>query len=221
MTESDRQSEAVIVERLARLAPGIAILAEEGGGARAGTRWTVDPLDGTTNFTRGFPVVGVAVGLLDEGVPVLGVVIAPYLGLEFVAAAGRGVTLNGRPLPGLGPGDPARAVVATGFPFRNKRRWPRHQAVFERAFQRFEDVRRAGAASLDLAWTAAGTFGGFFELNLGTWDVVAGAALVLEAGGRVSDWSGGDGWIESGDIIAAAPAVHEALLELAAEAPQG
>ena len=221
MTESDRQSEAVIVERLARLAPGIAILAEEGGGARAGTRWAVDPLDGTTNFTRGFPVVGVAVGLLDEGVPVLGVVIAPYLGLEFAAAAGRGATLNGRPLPGLGPGDPGRAVVATGFTFRNRRRWPRHQAVFERAFQRFEDVRRAGAASLDLAWTAAGTFDGFFELNLGTWDVVAGAALVLEAGGRVSDWSGGDGWIESGDIIAAAPAVHEALLELAAEAPQG
>jgi myo-inositol-1(or 4)-monophosphatase len=221
VTEADRQSEAVIVETLARLAPGIAILAEEGGGAPSGTRWAVDPLDGTTNFTRGFPVVGVAVGLLDAGAPVLGVVIAPFLGLEFAAVRGRGATLNGQPLPRLGRGDPSRAVVATGFPFRNKRRWPRHQAVFESAFQRFEDVRRAGAASLDLAWTAAGTFDGFFELGLGTWDVAAGAALVMEAGGRISDWSGGDGWLESGDIIAAAPAVHEALLELAAQAPEG
>jgi myo-inositol-1(or 4)-monophosphatase len=221
VTESDRQSEAAIVEVLARLAPGIAILAEEAGGARQGTRWAVDPLDGTTNFMRGFPVVGVAVALLDAGLPVVGVVIAPFLGLELAAARGRGASLNGTPLPRLGPGDPERAVVATGFPFRNKRRWPRHRAVFEAAFQRFEDVRRAGAASLDLAWTAAGTFDGFFELNLGTWDVAAGAALVLEAGGRVSDWEGGDGWVESGDIIAAPARVHEVLLELAAKAPQG
>jgi myo-inositol-1(or 4)-monophosphatase len=221
VTESDRQSEAAIVEVLARRAPGIAILAEEAGGARQGTRWAVDPLDGTTNFIRGFPIVGVAVALLDAGLPVLGVVIAPFLGLELAAARGRGLTMNGESLPRLGPGDPQRAVVATGFPFRNKRRWPRHQGVFEAAFQRFEDVRRAGAASLDLAWTASGTFDGFFELNLGTWDVAAGAALVLEAGGRVSDWEGGDGWVESGDIIAARPAVHEALLELAAKAPQG
>ena len=221
VTESDRQSEALIVEHLSRLAPGIPILAEEAGGAREGTRWAVDPLDGTTNFTRGFPVVGVAVALLEAGRPVLGVVIAPFLGLEFAAASGQGVTLNGDPLPKLGPGNPARAVVATGFPFRNKRRWPRHQAVFERAFQRFEDVRRAGSASLDLAWTASGTFDGYFELNLGTWDVAAGAALVLEAGGRVSDWGGGEGWVESGDILAGAPAVHEALLELAAKAPEG
>ncbi len=81
----------------------------------------------------------------------------------------------------------------------------------------FEDLRRPGAAALDLAWTASGTFDGFFELGLNTWDVAAGAALVLEVGGRVTDWSGGDSWIESGDILAATPAVHEALLELAAQ----
>jgi myo-inositol-1(or 4)-monophosphatase len=221
VTESDRQSEAVIVELLGKRAPGIAVLAEEGGGARQGTRWAVDPLDGTTNFLRGFPVVGVSVALIDAGKPVLGVVIAPYLGFEFAAAAGRGVTLNGEKLSRLPRIEPEKAVVATGFPFRNKARWPRHRAVFEKAFARFEDVRRAGAASLDLAWSAAGTFDGFFELNLGTWDVAAGAALVLEAGGRVTDWDGGDAWLESGDIIAASPAVHEALLELAAGAPKG
>jgi myo-inositol-1(or 4)-monophosphatase len=89
----------------------------------------------------------------------------------------------------------------------------------EQAFQRFEDLRRPGAAALDLAWTASGTFDGFFELGLNTWDVAAGAALVLEVGGRVTDWAGGDTWIESGDILAGAPAVHEVLLELAAQSP--
>jgi myo-inositol-1(or 4)-monophosphatase len=93
--------------------------------------------------------------------------------------------------------------------------------MFNQALARFEDLRRAGAAALDLAWTASGTFDGFFELGLNTWDVAAGAALVLEVGGRVTDWSGGDAWIETGDILAAAPDVHEVLLELAAQTTQG
>jgi myo-inositol-1(or 4)-monophosphatase len=221
VTAFDRQSEAAILEVLAREAPGVAVLAEERGGTRAGTMWAVDPLDGTTNFTRGFPVVAVSVGLLHEGVPVAGVVIAPFLGLEFAASAGKGATLNGERLPALRPLDPSRAVVATGFPFRNKSRMPRYRPVMEGALQRFEDLRRAGAAALDLAWTAAGSFDGYFELNLNPWDVAAGAALVLEVGGLVSDWSGGDRWIETGDILAAPPAVHEVLLKLAQDSPDG
>jgi myo-inositol-1(or 4)-monophosphatase len=219
VTAFDRQSETAILEVLARETPGVAILAEERGGKRAGTMWAVDPLDGTTNFIRGFPVVAVSVGLLDEGDPVAGVVCAPYLGLEFAASRGNGATLNGERLPAMRSLDPSKAVVATGFPFRNKQRMPRYRPVMEGALLRFEDLRRAGAAALDLAWTAAGTFDGYFELNLNTWDVAAGAALVLEVGGRVSDWSGGDSWLESGDIMAAAPAVHEVLLELAQESP--
>jgi myo-inositol-1(or 4)-monophosphatase len=179
--------------------------------------WAVDPLDGTTNFTRGFPVVAVSVALLDGGVPIAGVVIAPFLGLEFAASRGQGATLNGDRLPLLRAVDPAKAVLATGFPFRDKTLMPRYRPVVEGALERFEDLRRAGAAALDMAWTAAGTFDGYFELNLNTWDVAAGAALVIEVGGRVSDWSGGDAWVEKGDVFAAAPAVHEVLLELAAE----
>ena len=91
----------------------------------------------------------------------------------------------------------------------------------ERALDRFEDLRRAGSAALDLAWTASSTFDGFFEVGLNTWDVAAGAGLVLEVGGRVTDWSGDDTWVETGDILAGSPAVHEALLELAAQAPEG
>ncbi|HEV2029375.1 MAG TPA: inositol monophosphatase family protein [Candidatus Dormibacteraeota bacterium] len=219
VTASDRQSEAAILEVLARESAGIAVLAEERGGSRAATMWAVDPLDGTTNFTRGFPVVAVSVGLLDRGIPVVGVVIAPFLNLEFAAAQGKGATLNGDRLPQHRAVDPAQAVVATGFPFRNKLRMPHYRPVMEGALLRFEDLRRAGAAALDLAWTASGTFDGYFELGLNTWDLAAGAALVTEVGGRVSDWSGSDGWLESGNILAGAPAVHGVLLQLAAESP--
>src|SRR5439155_849811 len=188
-------------EGLAREAPGIAVLAEERGGARASTMWAVDPLDGTTNFTRGFPSVGVSVALLDAGRPVVGVVLAPFLRLEFTAARGGGASLNGERLPPHREFEPARAVVATGFPFRNKGLLPRYLAMFNHALARFEDLRRAGAAALDLAWTASGTFDGFFELGLDTWDVAAGAVMVVEVGGRATDWSGGDAWIDTGDIL--------------------
>ena len=218
VTAADRASEAAIVEVLEREAPGIARLAEEAGGARAGTMWAVDPLDGTTNYVHGLPAVGVSVGLIDGRRPVIGVVIAPFLGLEFAGAAGHGVTVNGDRLPMLPAGDPSRAVVATGFPFRHKERLVRYLPVMDGALRAFEDLRRVGSASLDLAWTASGTLDGFFELGLGTWDVAAGAALILELGGRITDWSGGDGWLETGDILAGPPAVHKALLELASRA---
>lgn len=214
VTAADRESEAAILEVLAREAPGISVLAEEEGGTRGDTMWTVDPLDGTTNYVHGFPMVGLSVALLDGGRPVLGVVIALFLDLEFASAKGEGVTRNGERLPALPEPDVSRAVVATGFPFRHKERFDRYMPVMEAALRRFEDLRRAGAAALDLAFTASGVLDGFFELGLGTWDVAAGAVLVQEVGGRVSDWSGGDRWLESGDIIAAPPAVHEALLEI-------
>jgi myo-inositol-1(or 4)-monophosphatase len=221
VTGSDRQSESAILEVLARESPGITVLAEEGGGKREGTMWVVDPLDGTTNFTRGFPSVGVSVGLLEDRKPVLGVVLAPFLKLEFTAVRGEGAFMNGERLPRLRALAPSQAIVATGFPFRNKTLLPRYLRVMDAALHRFEDLRRAGAAALDLAWTAAGTFDGFFELGLNPWDVAAGAVLVSEVGGRVTDWSGGDTWIETGNILAAAPAVHEVLLELARQSPQG
>ena len=220
VTATDRASESAILEVLVREAPGIAVLAEERGGIRASTMWAVDPLDGTTNFTRGFPSVGISVALIQDRRPVAGVVLGPFLGLEFTAATGQGAFMNGERLPRHREVDVASAVVATGFPFRNKALLARYLPVMERALESVEDLRRAGAAALDLAWTASSTFDGFFELGLNTWDVAAGALLVLEAGGRVTDWSGGDSWIETGNIVAAAPAVHEALLELAAQSPQ-
>jgi len=219
VSAADLRSEEAILAVLAREAPGVAVLAEEEGGTRGKTMWAVDPLDGTTNFTRGFSVASVSVALLVDRHPVVGVVIAPFIDLEFTAARGRGAFRNGERIPGHRAVDPSKAIVATGFPFKIKSRLPQYLAVMEQALVRFEDLRRAGSAALDLAWTASSTFDGFFELGLNTWDVAAGAALVLEAGGRVTDWSGGDTWIETGNILAGSPAVHEALLELAAQAP--
>ncbi|MGH7777249.1 MAG: inositol monophosphatase family protein [Candidatus Dormibacterales bacterium] len=221
VSEADRASEDAILGVLRERSPGVAILAEESGGTRADLMWAVDPLDGTTNFLHGMPVVGVSVGLLDRGHPVLGAVLAPFLGLEFTGGGGRGVRLNGRLMPALRARAPERAIVGTAPPFRHKERWARYGRVMEAVFQRVEDLRRAGAASVDLAWVASGTQDAFFELGLAPWDVAAGAALVLAAGGAVTDWAGGQDWLWTGDVLAAAPGVHEALLEAAAQAPPG
>ena len=216
VTEIDRAAERAAISVLNAGAPEIPILAEEAGGSRSDRMWVVDPIDGTTNFLRGFPVVGVSVALVEEGRPVVGAVTAPLLGASWSAAKGQGATdQRGRKLavsthPGAG-------IVATGFPFRRKERLPGYLAVMERALARFEDLRRAGAASLDLAYVGAGVFDGFFELGLGIWDIAAGALLVTEAGGVVTDWAGDPEEVfVSGNILAGSPAWHEAMLEIVA-----
>lgn len=216
VSEVDTISEAAVRDALERHAPGLPVFGEEGGGVRGDIGWLVDPLDGTANFLHGFPAVGVSVALVENGVPVVGVVHAPLLGNTYAACRGEGAFHNGKPIT-VSAREPARAICATGFPFRAKaERLDEFLPVFEAALRRFEDLRRAGSASLDLAWTAAGVFDGYFEQALGPWDVAAGALLVREAGGVVTDWSGAEhAWLESGDIVAGPPAIHAALLELA------
>ncbi len=224
VTEFDRASEEAILEVLARRTPGVPVLAEEAGGRWHPTMWAVDPLDGTTNFTRGLPVVGVSVGLLHDGVPELGCVIAPWLGLEVSGGRRWGARLNGEQVRSLADAEERgvqEVIVATGAPFRHKERLPRYLPVALGAQRRFEDLRRSGAAALDLSWCATGQLDGYFELGLGTWDLAAGAAVLLAAGGRVTDWQGGDGWIRTGDVLAGRASVVESLLELAREAPDG
>jgi myo-inositol-1(or 4)-monophosphatase len=218
VTEVDRASERAIAEVLGRATPDVPVVGEEGGGAHGDRWWVVDPLDGTTNFIHRFPAVGVSVALVEHGRPIVGAVHAPFLGETYVGARGLGAQLvrpDGAEEP-LRVSDRAveRAVVATGFPFRRKDLLPRYLPTMKRALERFEDLRRPGAAALDLAWVAAGVFDGFFELALSAWDVAAGAVLILEAGGVVSDWHGGDGWL-AGDILAGSPAVHAELVRLA------
>lgn len=220
VTPADRESEEAIRAILVDDS-GISVLAEESGGVPADRYWVVDPLDGTTNFLHRFPIVAVSVALVEDGEPSVGVVHAPFLAETYVGARGEGAEVL---RPGQEPQrlavarrPPTEAVVGTGFPFRSKDLVPRYLPVFERCFERFEDLRRPGAAALDLAWVAAGVFDGFFELNLSTWDVAAGALLVREAGGLVSDWDGGATWLRTGNILAGSPDVHAALVEIASE----
>ncbi|MGH2594622.1 MAG: inositol monophosphatase family protein [Actinomycetota bacterium] len=221
VTEVDRLSERVIEEVLSAGEPDIPMIGEEGGGTTSARYWLVDPLDGTTNFVHGFPIVGVSIALVEDGRPVLGVIHAPFLGETYIAALGQGATLERQDGSGerlaVSQRPVERAVVGTGFPFRNKERFARYLRVMQLALGSFEDLRRPGAASLDLAWVAAGVFDGFFELGLGPWDVAAGAVVIQEAGGTVTDWTGGPD-VLSGDILAGPPAVHAELLRLISEA---
>jgi len=197
VSEVDLQSEETVREALARDAPGIAFFGEEGGGTRGDVWWVVDPLDGTANFLHGFPIVGVSVALVEAGRPVVGAVHAPLLGETYTAVRGDGAFRDGRPVR-VAERPPASAICTTGFPFKRKDRLDAYRRVFEGAFLGLEDLRRAGAASLDLAWTAAG------------------ALLVAEAGGVVTDWAGDEeAWLASGDILAAPAPVHNVLLDLA------
>lgn len=218
VSDADTASERAVREVLTAEAPTIPVFGEEEGGERAARGWLVDPLDGTTNFLHRFPIVGVSVGLVEGDDPLVGVVHAPLLGDTYTARRGGGAFRNDEPLR-VSTRPTGEGILATGTPFRAKRtRLDEYLAVFRAALLTFEDLRRAGAASLDLAWTASGSFDGYFEAALGPWDVAAGALLVREAGGRVTDWQGDpDAWLRSGDIVAAPPAVHEALLGVIAE----
>ncbi len=215
VSAADIASEQTVRDVLARLAPDVAFFGEESGGDASSTRgWYVDPLDGTANFLHGFPAVGVSIGLVQDGEPVVGVVHAPLLGTTYRAVRGGGAFRDGRRLA-VSTRAPASAIPATGFPFRRKHLLDRYMRAFNGALHEFEDLRRVGGASLDLCWSAEGVFDGFFELSLGTWDVAAGAVMVREAGGIVTDWAGDPNeWLWSGNIVAGPPAVHERLLAL-------
>ncbi|MGH7570511.1 MAG: inositol monophosphatase family protein [Gemmatimonadota bacterium] len=221
VTIADEAAETAIVERIGRAFPDHAIVAEESGGRTGASpwRWLIDPLDGTTNFVHAFPVFAVSIGLFEDETPVLGLVVDVVRGEWFSARAGAGARVDegdmraARPIRVSSIDDPERRLVATGFPFR----WPDltdlYLGAFREVFGRVGDMRRAGAAALDLAWTAAGRVDGFWEIGLSPWDIAAGEVLVLEAGGRVTDWNGGGDHRRTGWIAAGSPAVHAMLVE--------
>lgn len=203
VSEADRASEAAIKAELDRRFPQYAFLGEETGAFGDSTRcWIVDPLDGTLNFVQGFPHWCVSVALWDAAGPVTGCVWDPLRQDLFLAVRDEGATWNGQPMtisqqPGLDG-----AFVATGFAFQLGERFQSYAVALSSVFYRAKGIRRAGSAALDLAHTAAGIYDGFFELGLKKWDFAAGALLVKEAGGLVSDWNGGDSWFQQGDLVA-------------------
>ncbi|MGK7296733.1 MAG: inositol monophosphatase family protein [Candidatus Wenzhouxiangella sp. M2_3B_020] len=203
-SEVDHACEELIRSELNRRYPDHAVLGEEKG--RSGSDehvWMIDPIDGTSNYLRGIPHYAISIALAVKGRVEHGVVYDPARDELFAASRGQGATLNSRRIRVSGRGSLSGAVLGIAFPFRSRRLMAPYSAMFDALFEQCEDVRRAGAASLDLAYVACGRLDGYFELSLKPWDVAAGALLVQEAGGVVMDIAGGDQWLQSGHIIAA------------------
>ncbi len=217
VTEVDKACERLIVEGLSAERPGDAILAEEGGGqdrSDSTWRWIIDPLDGTMNYAHGYPRFCVSIGVVREGVPVVGVVFDPLLDELFAAVAGRGAERNGRPIAVSRETELSRSLVATGFAYDVHRTRDDNVDHFGRFVKRARGVRRDGSAALDLCYVASGRLEGFWELNLHAWDVAAGNLIVAEAGGRTSDFSGGPAPFAGPQTLASNGHVHEQMLAL-------
>jgi len=217
VTAADRRAEEIVRQELGKARPDYGFLGEEGG-ARAGTdtshRWIVDPLDGTTNFLHGIPHFAVSIALERNGAIVAGVTYNPANDDLFVAERGKGAFLNDRRIRVAARKNLAEAVVACGLPHygRGDLKLARHEIAA--AQQHFAGLRRLGAATLDLAWIAAGRFDAYWERDLSPWDIAAGLILVREAGGFVTDLEGGDETLTRGEVAAGNDTMHRELLRL-------
>lgn len=223
VTDVDETAQRFIIGDLAEACPEIGVLAEEGTsdadlrahrGDTAGARWIIDPIDGTTNFTRGLAPYCVSIALQAEGDLVLGVVYEITADEMFAAVRGRGLTLNGAPARVSDTDTLARSLVTTGFPFRHFWYEDAYIDVLRQFMRSTLGVRRPGSAAADLAYVACGRCDAFFEAGLAPWDVAAGVVLVREGGGRATDLEGADTLPFSGQILAAGGPVYEAMLEV-------
>ncbi|HEX3777599.1 MAG TPA: inositol monophosphatase family protein [Polyangiaceae bacterium] len=217
VTEYDLASERLIRRRLAERTPGIAIVAEEQGGvpaADAGLTWYCDPLDGTTNFVHGHHFFCVSIGAAEAGKPIAGAVVAPALATHWVGFRGAPPKRNGEPCRVSETETLDHALVATGFPADRSRAPSNNFDAFMRVKQRVRGVRRCGSAAIDLCLVADGTYDAYWERRLNAWDVMAGSALVLAAGGELSALDGTPPDLSVGHILASNARIHRELLGL-------
>jgi myo-inositol-1(or 4)-monophosphatase len=214
LTVADKETEDVIIRSIREAFPGHAILAEESGAHTTDSDWwwIIDPVDGTTNFARSFPFFAASVACWHKGRPVLALVEAPRLGETFTAEHGAGAALNGKPLRVSTTDSIEASILATGFAYVRNEVERNNVDNFSRLVLKCHDIRRPGAASLDLAYVAAGRFDGYWEPYLKPWDVAAGCLLVSEAGGHVSDFAGGQDWLFGENAVATNGHIHKALL---------
>jgi myo-inositol-1(or 4)-monophosphatase len=223
VTEADRASEKLVVERLRAHFPAHNIVAEEGGGFSGPSEycWFVDPLDGTTNFAHGFPAFNVSIGLARNGQPIAGVVYDPTRRETFSAERGAGAYLDNHRLHVSGCKSLGASLASTGFPSRKRAHNVNIHFYYQLAMAS-HGVRRTGSAALDLAYVAAGRLDFFWEFGLNPWDVAAGVLLVTEAGGRVSDMHGAPHSLtESETILADNGLLHDQALEIFGEIFEG
>lgn len=209
----DRTAEALLQERCARLLPEAGFILEESGGAGSEKElvWVIDPLDGTKNFVHGIPLFCISVALLRQRVPILGVVYAVAQDETFWAVRGGGAYRGKQRLQVSTVEDPDKFLVVTGFMYRDPERAERYFTALNEVLRRFGGLRRLGSAALDLAYVAAGRLDVFFEMDLNPWDVAAGSLLVQEAGGIVTDFTGGEEYLWGRSIVAGSPIAHAAL----------
>lgn len=214
VTEVDHLAEAEIIRVLRRAYPDHAILAEESGTSvgRSEYRWIIDPLDGTTNYLHGYPQFAVSIALLHREQLEQAVVLDPCKNELFTATRGAGAQLNERRIRVSKTATLDQALLGTGFPFKSHQYLDVWIASFRDLLLATSGIRRAGSAALDLAHVACGRFDGFWEFGLSPWDMAAGSLLIQEAGGMVSDLSGGHAYLESGNIVAGNPRIHRELL---------
>jgi myo-inositol-1(or 4)-monophosphatase len=222
VTEADRASEQLVIERLSSHFPSHSIVAEEGGGHIGSSEycWYVDPLDGTTNFAHGFPMYNITMALEQSGELIAGVIFDPEHNEMFTAERGSGAYLNNRRIRVSKVNRLENTLVATGFPSRK-----RHENVNIHFYYQLamltHGVRRAGSAALDLAYVASGRLDGFWEFGLNPWDMAAGILLIAEAGGKCSDMKGGPVTLRGPHLVADNGLVHQQILDLFGEIFRG
>lgn len=216
VTEMDRRAEDLIVGALVKEFPDFAIIAEEGSAKKttSGFAWYIDPLDGTTNYAHGLPVFCVSMGLWKHDTPICGIVYHPMGREMFSAASGAGAFLGERRLTVSKTTELGHAILATGFPYDIRESEFDNLDHFARFAKSARAIRRMGAAALDLAWTAAGRFDGFWEMKLSPWDFAAATILCQEAGAVITDFEGRPFTLSRGQAVVANPILHPQLLEV-------
>lgn len=214
VSEIDRRAEDEIIRTIRKTYPSHGILAEESGELKGDdTVWIIDPLDGTTNFLHGFPQFAVSIGIRNRNRLEHGLIYDPLRDELFTASFGEGAQLNGRRLRVSKTNSLESSLLGTGFPFREISQMDEYLAIFRNIMPDCSGIRRAGAASLDLAYVAAGRLDGFWEFGLKPWDMAAGAVIIQEAGGLVGDAQGANNFMQTGDMVAGNPKVFAALLQ--------
>ena len=217
VSEVDKAAERTIIQTILDVYPTHAILAEESGAqGESEYLWIIDPLDGTTNFLHGFPQYAVSIALQHNGVLTQAVVYDPTRNDLFTATRGRGAFLNDRRIRVSKRAELADSLIGTGFPYTKFTHMDAYMAILRDMMQKTAGLRRPGSAALDLAYTAAGRYDGFYETGLKPWDIAAGCLLITEAGGLVGDLEGNDSYLRSGHLCAGNPKIFAQMLQVIA-----